>query len=95
MALQVYGPHLVWQEECYSYWCVYICPLSRLELAGPYGLKVGRGSRILGGLQTHLANRFKDHGLAYLRYDSKGRVIHAFACQLAFPFLTHPLNDTW
>ena len=71
--------HYIWQSSGS------ISPYRRLLLAGRYGLVVGQGSKVSGGLQTHIAADFEKHGIAFLKV-SKDTSLKAFSCQYSFDF---------
>lgn len=79
------GPLEVWQLYA---WFIpsFTSPHRRLDLAGRWGLPVGRGSRVRGGLSTYVAVRYEKAGIVKLTRDRQGRIVRAHACQLSFEF---------
>lgn len=64
----------------------YVPPLRRLHLCGNDGIPVGPKSAKVGGLRTNTAENFAWDGIAILAHNPEGKIVRAYATQLAFDF---------
>ena len=89
-----YGPPQIWAErvECCS---SYVNPKIRLSRSGLYGLIVGKGSLVSGGLRTDMALRYERCGLATLLRSPTGHILKAYTTQLELPFVAFRPWQTW